>query len=102
MPAPPNDRAFYSRREGSRSGEPPGRPLGAGSAEMTVEEIKDLVPSIDRLLGAVIRAIPGKESVAGAVVAVELVILAVLLQFRRGVVAMVGRRVGVFIPEQAQ
>jgi hypothetical protein len=40
--------------------------------------------------------------VAGAVVAVELVILAVFLQFRLGLVDMFGRRVGVFIAEQAQ
>jgi hypothetical protein len=40
--------------------------------------------------------------VAGAVVAVELVILAVLLQFRLGLVDVLRGRVGVFIAEQAQ
>ena len=45
-------------------------------AEMLVQEGKDLVPAVDRLLGAVIRTIMRKERVAGAVVAMKLVVLA--------------------------
>jgi len=43
---------------------------------MLVQEGKDLVPAVDRLLGAVIRTIMRKERVAGAVVAMKLVVLA--------------------------
>ena len=95
MPAPRND--DRDPDPGSRW-----RPLGAGSPEMPVKEVKDLVPAIDRLLGAVIRAIVRKKRMAGAVVAVELVIFAVLLQFRLGLVDVLWRRVGVFIAEQTQ
>jgi hypothetical protein len=69
---------------------------------MPVKEIKHLVPAVDCLLGAVIRTIPSKKCVAGAIVAMKLVVLAVLLQFRLGLVHMFGRRIGVFIPKQTQ
>src|SRR5262249_34107878 len=52
------------------------RQLSPGSAEMPVKEVKHLMPSVDRLLGAVIRTIMRKERMAGAVIAVELVVLA--------------------------
>ena len=43
---------------------------------MLVEEAKDLVPAVDRLLGAVIRTIMRKERMPGPIIAVELIILA--------------------------
>ena len=76
--------------------------LRARSAEMLVEKGKDLVPAVDRLLRPVIRAIMRKKRVAGAVIPVEFVILAVLLQLRLGAVDLVGRRVRVLVAEQTQ
>src|SRR5438045_2165320 len=60
--------------------------LGARSAEMPVKEVKDLVPAVDRLLGPVIRPVPREEGVAGAVVAVELIVLPGALQSLFGLV----------------
>src|ERR1700758_1578052 len=56
--------------------------LVSRGAEVLMEEREDLVPAIDSLFRAVIRAIPREERVAGSVIAVELVILAVLFQLR--------------------
>ena len=58
---------------------------------MLMEEAKDLVPAVDRLLGPVVGAIMGEERMAGTIVAVEFVILAVFLQLRLGTVDLVGR-----------
>jgi hypothetical protein len=58
------------------SGFPSSGLLGARRAKMLVEEGKDLVPAIDRLLRPVIRAIVRKERVTGPVIAVELVVFA--------------------------
>src|SRR3984893_5073464 len=64
-----------------------------GGAEMLVEEAKDLVPAVDRLVDPVIRAIVSEESVAGSVIAVEFVVLAEPLQFGLVAVDLIGRRV---------
>src|SRR5258705_6353929 len=69
---------------------------------MLAEEGVGLVPAIDRLLDAVAGPLGGEEAVAGAVIAMELVSLAELLQYRLGAVDMVGRGVLVVIAEQAQ
>ena len=76
--------------------------LAARCAEMLVKEGEHLVPAIDRLLRAVIWPITRKEGMAGAVIAVELVILAVFLQFRLGAVDLIGRRVRILVAEQSQ
>ena len=68
---------------------------------MPVKEIKDLMPAVDRLLGAVIRTIMRKERMAGAVIAVELIVLAQPLQFGLGPVDLVGCGVRIFVAEQA-
>src|SRR5271165_16037 len=96
-PAPPaetDDRRIDHR--------PAGSPLGTRGAEMLVEEPKDLVPTVDRLLGAVIRAIVCKERVASPVITVELVVLAEPLQFGLGAVDLIRRRVRILVAEQAQ
>ena len=58
---------------------PARRLLRARSAKVPVEEIEHLVPAVDRLLRAIIRAIPREEGMTGAVVTVELVVLSVTL-----------------------
>jgi hypothetical protein len=58
----------------------PAAPNSAGGAtEMLVEKGEDLAPAVDRLLRAIVRAIPGEKRVSGAVIAVEFVVLAVTL-----------------------
>ena len=66
-----------------------------------MEEIENLVPAVDRLLVTVIRAVVRKEGVSGAVIAVELVVLAEPLQFGLGAVDLVGRRVRVLVAEES-
>src|SRR5262249_42060315 len=72
------------------------------SAEILVEEIKDLVPAVDCLFGAVIRAIMRKERGARTVIAMDLVFLAEPLQLRLVAVDLIGCGVRIFIAEQAQ
>ena len=67
-----------------------------------MEEIKDLVPAVDRLLGPVVRAIMRKERVSGAIIAVELVVLAEPLQLRFVAIDLIGRRVRVFVAKEAE
>ena len=66
---------------------------------MPVKEIKDFMPAVDRRLGAVIRTIMRKERMAGAVIPVELVVLAQALQLGLGAVDLVGGGVGVLVAE---
>src|SRR3954468_14104399 len=69
---------------------------------MLLEEGIGLVPAVDGLLDPVAGSLGGKEAVAGAVIAVELVSLAELLQNRFGAIDMVGRGVLVLVAEQAE
>src|ERR1700751_207988 len=78
------------------------QPLRAGSTEMLVEEGKDFVPAVDRLFGAVVRAVMREECVTGPVIAVELVVLAQPLEFSLGAVDLVGCGIGVLIAEETQ
>src|SRR5215471_15748569 len=68
--------------------------------QMPLEEAEDLAPTVHRLLGTVERALVVEEPVAGAVVAVELVRLAVPLQLRLMLVDLLGRRVLVLVAEE--
>src|SRR5579862_7325085 len=70
--------------------------------QLTIEEIKDLAPAVDRLLGPIGVAQRVEEGVSGAVVAVELVGLAEFLQHRLGAVDLVGGRIGVVVAENAE
>src|SRR6516164_577991 len=72
------------------------------SAEMLVEESKDFVPAVNRLLRAVIRAIMRKERVTGPVITVKLVVLAEPPQFGLGSVNLVRGGVRVLVAEEAQ
>ena len=56
---------------------------------MLVEEGKDLLPAVERLLRPIGRTRGVEETMAGAVVAVELVVLAELLEHRLGAVDLV-------------
>jgi len=58
------------------------------------------VPAVDRLLRAVIRPVPREEGVAGAVVAVELIVLAGALQSLFGLVDVLRRGIGIFVPNR--
>src|ERR1700756_2897154 len=68
---------------------------------MLAEEGKDLAPGIHALLHAVDRPVPVEEAVAGAVVAMEFVSLAVLLQLGLVLVDLLGARGAVVIAEDA-
>src|SRR4026207_650253 len=69
--------------------------------QMLAEEGEQLAPAIHRLLGPVDRPVPIEEAVAGAVVAVELVGLAVLLELGLMLIRLLGARRAVVIAEQA-
>src|SRR5262245_1887193 len=65
--------------------------------EVLAEEREHLTPCVHRLLGAVERPVPVIEPVAGAVVAMELVGLAVLLQRGLVLVHLLGARRAVVV-----
>src|SRR5579884_1810095 len=65
-------------------------------------EAEHLLPAVDRLLGPVAGPVGSEEAVAGAVVAVELVLLAVPFQLALGSVDLLRVRVGVVVAEDAQ
>src|SRR4051794_38614223 len=68
---------------------------------MLAEEGEQLAPAIHRLLGPVDRPVPIEEAVTGAVVAMELVRLAVLLELGLVLVHLLGARRAVVIAEYA-
>src|ERR1700732_5587288 len=68
---------------------------------MLAEEGKHLAPAIHGLFGSVQRPVPIPDAVAGAVVAVELVRLAVLLELGLMLVHLLGARRAVVIAEDA-
>src|SRR6185312_4083634 len=70
--------------------------------QMLAEEGVGLGPAVIRLLGPIGGALGGEEAVAGAVIAMELVALAELLQHRLGLVDLVGRGVLVVVAEDAE
>src|SRR2546429_5756406 len=69
---------------------------------MFAEERKHLVPAVERLLGAVGGTRGVEKSMAGAVVAVEFVILAELLEHGFGAVHLVAVGVFIVVAEQAE
>ena len=69
---------------------------------MLLAERPHLLPAVERLLDAVGRAVVIEEAVAGAVIAVELVLLAVLLQLGLVLVDLLRGRGAVFVAEQAE
>jgi len=66
------------------------------------EEGEDLLPAVHGLLGAVDRRVVVEEGVAGAVVPVELEVLAEPREFRLVLVDLGGRGVRVVVAEQAE
>src|SRR5262249_12008019 len=76
--------------------------LAGRGTKVRMVEIEHLVPAVDRLLVAVVWAIMGKERVSGAVIAVELVVLAEPFQLGLGAVDLVGGWIWIFVTEQAQ
>src|ERR1700752_2582637 len=70
--------------------------------QMLAEERPDLVPGIHTLLGPIERPVPVEEAVSGAVVAVELIILAVLLQLGLVLVHLLRTRCAIVVAEQAE
>src|SRR5271155_3717857 len=69
---------------------------------MAIEEVEYLAPAVQGLLGPVSITLPIEERMAGAIVAVEFVILAELLQRSLGAVNLVNRRVVVVIAENTE
>src|SRR6516162_2779620 len=66
------------------------------------QEAEHLLPAVQRLLDAVGRPVVIEEAVAGAVVAVELIVLAVLLQFGLVLVDLFWRWRPVFVAKEAE
>src|SRR5882757_365456 len=69
---------------------------------MLAEEGEYLAPAIHGLLGPVERPVPIEEAVAGTVVAMELVRLAVLLEFGLVLVHLLRARRAILVAEQAE
>src|SRR5687767_7698836 len=69
---------------------------------MLAEECPYLAPAIHCLLGPIERPVPIEEAVASAVVAVELVRLAVLLELGLVLVHLLGARCAIFVTEEAE
>src|ERR1700720_3136787 len=70
--------------------------------KMLAEECEYLAPAIHGLFRPVQRTVPVKEAVAGAVVAMEFVILALLLEFGFVHVHLLGTRRPVIVAEQSE
>src|SRR6185312_13411653 len=70
--------------------------------QMLAEEGEHLAPAIHGLLGPVQWPVPVEEAVAGTVVAVELVVLAMLLQLGLVLVDLLGARRAIVIAEKSQ
>src|SRR5262245_21818549 len=68
---------------------------------MLPEEAEHLAPAIHRLFGPVERSVPIEDAVAGTVVTVELVGLAVLLEFSLVLVHLLGAWRAVVVAENA-
>src|SRR5215218_2926176 len=66
---------------------------------MLAEEGEDLAPAIHCLLGSVKRPVPIPDAVAGSVVAVKLVCLAVLLERSLMLVHLLGARRSILLPK---
>src|SRR5260370_16227872 len=70
--------------------------------QMLAEKGEHLAPAIHRLLGPVERPVPIEEAVAGTVVAVKFVRLAVLLELGLVLVHLLGAGRAVVVAEQAE
>src|ERR1700756_4968924 len=70
--------------------------------KMFAEESKNLAPAVHRLLRPVKRPVPIEEAVAGAVVAMEFMNLAVLFQLGLVLVHLLRARRPIVIAEQAE
>src|SRR5436309_11496647 len=75
---------------------------GVGLPQILVQERKDLLPAVRRLLLPVGRAVVIEEAVARAGVAMELEVLAVLLQLRLVLVDLLGRGRLVIVAEEPE
>src|SRR5258708_1096167 len=69
---------------------------------MLAEEGEYLAPAIHRLLGPIERPVPIEKAVTGAVVAMERVILAVLLELGLVLVHLLRARCAILVAEQAE
>src|SRR5258708_474566 len=78
------------------------RSLSLSLAEVAAEEVEHLGPGIHRLLLPVHRPVVVPEAVAGAVVAVELVLLAMLLELGLMRVDLLRGGALVLVAEEAQ
>src|SRR4026209_2169886 len=71
-------------------------------SKMLAEEGEQLAPRVHRLLGPVEWPVPIEEAVAGAVVAMELVRLAVLLELGLVLIHLLGARCAIVVTEEAE
>ena len=69
---------------------------------MTTEEVVNLVPAINRLFSAIARTVPIKEGMTRAIIAIELIGLAMLLQDRFGFIHLLDVRLRIFIAEETE
>src|ERR1700704_2650068 len=70
--------------------------------QVFAEEREYLAPAIHCLLGPIERPMPVEEAVAGAVVAMELILLAVLLELGLVLVHLLRARCAIVVAEQAE
>src|SRR6516164_10623633 len=70
--------------------------------QMPAEEGEYLAPAIHCLLGPIERPVPIEEAMTGAVVAVEFIRLAVLLELGLVLVHLLGTRRAILVAEQAE
>src|SRR5277367_2157161 len=70
--------------------------------QILAEEGPDLAPGIHALLGPIQRPVPIEEAVPGAVVAMEVVVLAVLLELGLMLVHLLRARRAVVVAEDAE
>src|SRR5205807_7221290 len=70
--------------------------------EVLLVKREDLLPAVNGLFLAIVGSIGGEKTVAGAVVAIELVLLAALLQLSLNLVDLLDIRIGVVIAEDPE
>ena len=72
------------------------------STQIFFKKRKDFLPAVDCLLLAVCRTMIIKETMTGAIISMEFIILAVLLKFGFVLIYLLRRRVAIVIAEYSQ
>lgn len=88
---------------GSRAlaADPRGVGRGLGNCQKPLKESEYFLPPVLRRFGSVVRTIPGEERVSCLIIAMKLVVLAEPLKRAFSAIYVFGRRIGIFVTEQA-